>query len=116
MTAYLEKEINHGNFFAGGDYADWKARKDQKNRKRITSLHKDDYEKELLESDETLSLEKRAESLQEMLLLRNAQLSGMIEHVANFCNYSQQDDIVNYSKSLQWIWTYLEKQLINTTQ
>ena len=54
-------------------------------------------------------VEAKEELSKKLLPIRNGQLARMIQHIASFVHYTEQDDIDQNSVSLEWIWTYLEQ-------
>ena len=124
-TAWVEQETTHFLFLEGGIYSSWQARSDGL---RITALHEDDPEKKRIEdkraaavlvagrreptdpippNEVTANEETRMKN--ELLQLRNAKLSKFIQHLANMCHYTEQDDITMLCTSVDWIWNYLAR-------
>ena len=101
--AFLQQELVNFNFCKGGKYEKWLPY--SKNNKRITTLVQNDPEALAIlmkkEPDEDAKLD-------ELLLVRESQLAKFLQHIASFCYYTEQDDVVNESSSLVWIWSYLE--------
>ena len=54
-------------------------------------------------------VEAKEALMKKLLPIRNGQLARMIQHIASFVHYTEQDDIDQNSVSLEWIWTYLEQ-------
>ena len=115
MIAYLEQEEANINFFPTNPYAVWEARNDHEDGMRICALHDDDEEKADIVhehrdddagDDDLQRVRQRKED--KLKRSRNAQLSRFLQHIANYCHYSEQDDIVNNSTSLTWVWDYLK--------
>ena len=103
VIAFLQQEIVNFNFCKAGKYEKW--RPYSTNAQRIPTLAADDKEKLVIERKNEANMEHQ---LEELLLLRESQLAKFLQHIASFCSYTEQDDIVNESSSLQWIWNYLE--------
>ena len=48
------------------------------------------------------------QALVNLKLLREQQLQRFLAHIASFCYYTEPDDVLSESTSLDWIWNYLE--------
>ena len=55
-----------------------------------------------------LLAEAKERQRKKLKVARNNQLARMIQHIASFVHYTEQDDIVQYSTSVNWVWKYLE--------
>ena len=55
-----------------------------------------------------LLVEAKDKQRKRLKVARNNQLARMIQHIASFVHYTEQDDIVQNSTSVKWMWTYLE--------
>jgi hypothetical protein len=92
----------------GGDalYGSWTAAADDAGGKRISALH----HSEVVKIEATVEAGAgRDEKIVKHLRLRNNQLARMIQHVASFVFYTEQDDIDQNSTSLEWIFSYLQR-------
>ena len=107
--SFLEQEIINFDFIAG-IYAEWTAKQDTPDGKRITDLHVEDSEKKTIEARTGEGAEAAKPGLRANLLTkRNSQLTKFLQLIANMCQYSEQSDIMTCSTSLAWIWDYLKK-------
>ena len=129
VITFLMQDPDNQEFLSGGMYEEWIAASDNpdKTGERISlvqvkaedmtmnermltpflgevSLHdaktKNDHRELLAEAKE-----KQKKKLK---TARNNQLARMIQHIASFVHYTEQDDIVQNSTSVRWIWMYLE--------
>ena len=103
VVAFLQQEIVNFNFCKGGRYDKWLPY--STNNKRIGELAPTDKDKVEIERKREDNMDQQ---LDELLLSREAQLAKFLNHISSFCHYTEQDDVVNESTSLQWIWSYLE--------
>jgi hypothetical protein len=129
ITTYLMQDPDNQEFLTGGMYEEWIAASDNpdKTGERISivqvktedmtmhenmltpflgdvSLHDvktKNYHRELL-------VEAKEKQRKKLKAARNNQLARMIQHIASFVHYTEQDDIVQNSNSVRWIWMYLE--------
>ena len=115
LVAYLEQEITNATFFKSGRYEKWLAKSEEEDGRRIKELSDTDDKKVAIQAEYDGSAKTagdaatRDQKFEELLLTRNAQLSRFLQHIANYSHYTEQDDIVNTSTSLDWIWTYLQE-------
>ena len=111
VLSFLEQEtINYE--FISGRYATWEAKTNSATGHRIAALKTTDPEKIKTENKVILNDANgavKAAELNDLLLKRNAQLTKCLQLVANLCQYSEQADIMNCSKNLNWIWEYLRR-------
>ena len=113
LVAFLELDLDNSMFLPGGRYSDWEALNEIVDGKRIGELalegdKKDDAFPEI-DRKYAGNAEEKANALAKLLLQRNSQLLRFLQHIAYYTYYSKQDDIVNSSTSMSWIWRYLEK-------
>ena len=108
--AYIEQELDNHLFFTEGIYNTWSAKND--GLRRIRELVEADPLRARAVRDNQgqgeAEVAARQEAVNQVLLRRNVQLTRLLQHIANVCHYSEQDDIINNSTSIAWVWTYLE--------
>ena len=122
-TAYLCQNLCNKLFFSGGDYEKWSPAITKDENSRLAELKGKDLEyptegqivakaREGAAADYVPSNDEKAtarEALKtERLDLRNSQLSMLLQQLAQFCYYTEQDDVAMRSDSIDWIWKYLE--------
>ena len=104
LEAFLGQDVSNHLFFNDGCYSAWTP---YGQGKRIARLHAvNDPENVKLERIEDAT--EKNDKKNELLVLRNAQLMKFVQHIANFTYFTEQDDIIRCSKSLQWIYDYLK--------
>ena len=119
LVAYLSQNPDNALFFENGVYSIWQP---GSNTRLIELLGKDltsfptnaqvkakacegalpDHaptQKELDDAKEILKMDR--------LLQRNNQLAMFLQQISSFCYYTEQDDVVHRSDSVDWIWRYL---------
>jgi hypothetical protein len=108
VTNFLKQDDAYYNFLPGGDalYGSWTAAAEDAGGKRISALHPSEVAKIDAAVDAGAA---RVEKSEKLLRTRNNQLARMIQHVASFVFYTEQDDIDQNSTSLTWIFSYLER-------
>lgn len=107
--SFLEQEIINYDFIAG-NYAEWTAKQETADGKRIKSLDEEDPDKKTIDAKTGPAAEAaRPGQLVTLLAKRNSQLTKFLQLIANMCQYSEQSDIMTCSTSLPWIWDYLKK-------
>ena len=122
-TAYLCQNLCNKLFFRGGDYERWTPAVIRDENHRLSELKGKDLEypsegQILAKAGEGAAVgyvptaaEKASakETLKkERLDVRNSQLSMLLEQLASFCYYTEQDDVAMRSDSIEWVWKYLE--------
>ena len=122
-VAYLCQNLCNKLFFPGGDYEKWSPAIIRDENHRLTELKGKDLEY----PTEGQILAKACEGAvvgyiptapekatakqalkKERLDLRNSQLSMLLQQLAQFCYYTEQDDVAMRSDSIAWVWKYLE--------
>ena len=122
-TAYLGQNLCNKLFFKGGDYEKWSPACIRGEDYRLIELKG----KDLVYPTEGQILAKAGEGAvvgynptapekaeakealkKERLDLRNSQLSMLLQQLAGFCYYTEQDDVAMRSDSIAWVWNYLE--------
>ena len=122
-VAYLCQNLCNKLFFPGGDYEKWSPAIIRDENHRLTELKGKDLEY----PTEGQILAKACEGAvagyiptepekatakealkKERLELRNSQLSMLLQQLAGFCYYTEQDDVAMRSDSIAWVWQYLE--------
>ena len=107
--AFIGQDTAYYHFQAGGQYATWLPLEEGR---RISELHENDLEKKELDKtrrdnendarrgidEETYNLKRR-----QMLDARNSQLMKIIQHVVNYVYYTEQDDIIQYCTSMEYM-------------
>ena len=107
LIAHIQQDVNHHYFMDGGIYSEWQA---AEFGRRISQLHDDDPDKLALdEKYERIGQQVYNVKINNVLTVRNAQLSKFVTHIATLCHHTENDDVTNYSTSLQWIFDYLKK-------
>ena len=107
LIAHIRQDMNHHYFMDGGLYSEWQA---AEFGRRISQLDDDDPDKLALdEKYERIGQQVYNVKINNVLTLRNAQLSKFVTHIATLCHHTENDDVTNYSTSLQWIFDYLKK-------
>ena len=122
-VAYLCQNLCNKLFFPGGDYERWSPAIIRDENHRLTELKGKDLEyptegQILATASEgaivgyiPTALEKATAKQalkKERLDLRNSQLSMLLQQLAQFCYYTEQDDVAMRSDSIAWVWKYLE--------
>ena len=117
-TAYLCQNLCNKLFFSGGDYEKWSPAITKDENSRLAELKGKDLEyptegqivakaKEGAAADYVPTNDEKAtarEALKtERLDLRNSQLSMLLQQLAQFCYYTEQDDVAMRSDSIDWI-------------
>ena len=113
LTAFVEQDLDNAMFLNGGIYSVWDARNDHEDGRRIRTLYEeaDDMDEGVREINVKYrdNAEGKRQARRKLLLQRNSQISRFLQHIANYTNSSEQDDIINNSTSVGWIWRYLER-------
>ena len=131
VVNFLMQDIDNQLFLPGGTYQEWisAASSPIGARGRIIAIRDDDItnnESMLVpflapvtlaqvkdpatrQEHTAKMVEAKKELSKKLLPIRNGQLARMIQHIASFVHYTEQDDIDQNSVSLEWIWTYLEQ-------
>ena len=113
LLAFVEQDFANSLFLPGGIYSEWNAKNDQEDGKRLRNLVEDGDEKDeevvKIDAQQEGNEETKRAAKRKLLQTRNSQLSRFLQHIANYTNHSEQDDIVNSSTSVAWVWRYLEK-------
>lgn len=105
VIAFVQQDLVNFNFCPGGRYASRRSLSQSPDGKRIVSLAQSDPDKLFIEEEAKPGM---AAKLADLKLFREAQLAKFLQHIASFCHYTEQADVVEESTSVQWIWTYLE--------
>lgn len=129
VITFLMQDPDNQEFLPGGMYEDWLAASDNpdKTGERISLVQVKEEDLKMNESLLTpflgdvslhdaktkqehrdLLAEAKEKQKKKLKTARNNQLARMIQHIASFVHYTEQDDIVQNSTSVRWIWTYLE--------
>ena len=129
VTTFLMQDPDNQEFLPGGMYEEWIAASDNPDKTgemiSLAQVKAEDmamHERMLLPflGDVSLNDAKTKNDHRELLVeakekqkkklktARNNQLARMIQHIASFVHYTEQDDIVQNSTSVRWIWMYLE--------
>lgn len=119
LVAFLSQNPDNALFFENGVYSIWQPGSNT----RLTELLGKDLtsfptaaqvkakacegalpdhvptQKELDDAKEILKMDR--------LLQRNNQLAMFLQQISSFCYYTEQDDVVHRSDSVDWIWRYL---------
>ena len=109
LKAYLEQDYTNYLFLQGGSYENWGP---EQQGRRIQNLAENDPEHQKLVQQAAAGREDGIDLPAErnrLLLTRNLQLSKLITLVAILCHYTEQDDIVRCSTSMEWIFKYLRQ-------
>ena len=106
LVSHIQQDKNHYHFMEEGKYSSWRA---AEFGRRIEHLHEQDPDKLVLDAKERISQQQYELEINNLLTVRNAQLSKFITHIATLCHYTENDDITNSSTSLNWIFEYLKK-------
>ena len=110
VISFLKQDTANFHFLKGtGKYNNWTALSDS--GVRITRLHNEDIDLITINDEKTAGTKTPAQAradLAALKLLREQQLERFLAHIASFCHYTEQDDIMSESTSLEWIWEYLE--------
>ena len=121
--AYLCQNQCNKLFFPGGDYVKWSPAIIRDENHRLTALKGKDLqyptEGQILAkagegavAEYVPTADEKAAAKQalrkERLDVRNSQLSMLLQQLAQFCYYTEQDDVAMRSDSIEWIWKYLE--------
>ena len=129
VITFLMQDPDNQEFLTGGMYEEWIAAADNpdKTGERITLIQVKTEDMTMHENMLTsfigdvslndaktknehreLLVEAREKQKKRLKVARNNQLARMIQHIASFVHYTEQDDIVQNSTSVKWMWTYLE--------
>ena len=129
VITFLMQDPDNQEFLPGGMYEEWLAASDNpdKTGERISlaQVKAEDmamHERMLVPFLGEVSLndaktkndhrellaEAKEKQKKKLKTARNNQLARMIQHIASFVHYTEQDDIVQNSTSVRWIWMYLE--------
>ena len=106
LVAHIAQDANHYHFMPGGRYATWHA---TEFGDRIGELHNTDPDKVKAENIRDQTEQALEAELERLLVLRNAQLSKFVTHIATLCHHTENDDVTMSSTSLDWIFEYLRK-------
>ena len=113
LVAHIAQDANHYHYMPGGKYATWQA---ADLGYRISVLHERDPDKLVIDAKTNITAAAREAELDRLLVTRNAQLAKFVTHVATLCHHTENDDVTNYSTSLEWIFDYLRKHYGLTTK
>ena len=113
LVAHIAQDANHYHYMPGGKYATWQA---ADLGYRISVLHARDPDKLVIDAKTNITAAAREAELDRLLVTRNAQLAKFVTHVATLCHHTENDDVTNYSTSLEWIFDYLRKHYGLTTK
>ena len=129
VITFLMQDPDNQEFLSGGMYEEWIAASDipDKTGERISLVQVKVDDMTMNESllvpflgdislndaktkneHRDLLVEAKEKQRKKLKAARNNQLARMIQHIASFVHYTEQDDIVQNSTSVKWIWTYLE--------
>ena len=126
VVNFLMQDLDNKLFLPGGMYQKWTAASASpiKAQGRIVAVLDDDIKENMdlltpylegmtlsdaKKAENRQRLEAAAEQLKKKLLpIRNSQLARMIQHIASFVHYTEQDDIDQDMESVEKIWEYLE--------
>ena len=129
VTTFLMQDPDNQEFLPGGMYEEWIAASDNPDKTgemiSLAQVKAEDmamHERMLVPFLGEVSLndaktkndhrellaEAKEKQKKKLKTARNNQLARMIQHIASFVHYTEQDDIVQNSTSVRWIWMYLE--------
>jgi hypothetical protein len=129
VITFLMQDPDNQEFLSGGMYEEWIAASDipDKTGERISLVQVKVDDMTMNESllvpflgnislndaktkneHREMLVEAREKQKKKLKVVRNNQLARMIQHIASLVHYTEQDDIVQNSTSVKWIWTYLE--------
>ena len=93
LIVYLKQNADFKRFLTGGCYATWSA--NDEHQDRLRTVHATDQP-----ADNTQIPQRLAE--------RQTQLETVLSIIAGNCDFSQYDDIMQRSTSIDWIWNLIE--------
>ena len=129
VVTFLMQDPDNQEFLPGGMYEEWLAASDNldKTGERISLVQVKEEDMKMnkgllapflgnvsLHDAETknehheLLAEAKEKQKKKLKTARNNQLARMIQHIASFVHYTEQDNIIQNSTSVRLIWTYLE--------
>ena len=129
VVTFLMQDPDNQEFLPGGMYEDWLAASDNPNKtgERISLVQVKEEDMTMNEGllipflgnvsihnaktkneHHDLLAEANEKQKKKLKTARNNQLARMIQHIALFIHYTEQDDIIQNSTSVRWIWIYLE--------
>ena len=129
VTTFLMQDPDNQEFLPGGMYEEWIAASDNPDKTgemiSLAQVKAEDmtmhdhmlipflgevslHDAKTKNEHRELLAEAKEKQKKKLKTARNNQLARMIQHIASFVHYTEQDDIVQNSTSVRWIWTYLE--------